>query len=522
MNESKTKLLKHRLYTIHSSLGIAISLFMYVSLFFGVFTIFKPFIEVWEKPSRHFERSNLNNINHEKILDSVISNPDYPKSNIHIELPGLSKDPTIRITHRFMKGEYFNPNTAEKIQLKDEYTYLGGFLNHLHYGRPLMIIGKVIFGLVAIGTMVLLIGGLILVIKLKFQNNGKNQRANFSKWHRKIFIYTSPIFLIIVLTGALMNIGYLTSKPLTSIVTNGESNNIFAVTNKILKPVDKSIELQNEKASMLDIKELIKNAKEVNADANFQEIRLINWKDKTARVEFIGYNPYKPFVNGVYNKEKVLLNAVDGSLIKDTRAEDSSWTIIFADAFYFIHLLYDVDIFIRTFVALLMILTSFAVGFGVMHWLEKKAKVYDKKVVFYHWMGKISLATMLGVIPATALLFISQWLLSFDLENKTTIQQVIFYISWLATLSWSFFRINSYIAAKEFLFSGGILFIIASLIHQKVSTFYLFDLYKAEMFDILSVDIALIFIGCILIYISKNLPSNREQSKIFWNKKYKG
>lgn len=522
MKESKTKLLKHRLYSLHSSFGIALSLFMYVSLFFGLFTIFKPFIETWEKPSRHFERVNSKPVNYETILESVISNPDYPKNNVYIELPGLSKDPTIRITHRFMEGNYFNPATGEKIDTKDERTYLGGLLNHLHYGRPLLIVGKVIFGFVAIGTMVLILGGLMLIIKLKFQDKGKSQQASFSKWHRKILIYTTPVFLIIVLTGALMNIGYLTSKPLTSIVTKGQTNEIVPYTNTVLKPVEKPHNSLNKTAKMMPISKLLQKAEKINSSVNFLEIRLINWKDKSAKVEFIGYNPYKPFINGVYNREKLMLSAVDGFVIKDLRAQDSSWTIIFADAFYFIHLLYDVDIFIRTLTALLMLLTTFAIGFGVMHWLEKKAKVYDGKTVFYHWMGKFSLATMIGVIPATALLFLSQWLLPFDLENKITIQQVIFYNSWLATLTWSFYRINSYQAAREFLLLGGVLFILASLTHQIVSGFSIFAQYKAQMSDILSVDITLILMGILLILSSKKLPYGRQEAKFFWNKNYKG
>lgn len=522
MQELKSKILKQRLYSIHSSIGISLSLFMYISLFFGGFTIFKPFIEVWEKPSRHFERSNIKTINYETILESVISDPNYPKNNIYIELPGLSKDPTIRITHQFMKGNYFNPNTGIEIDLKDEITYLGDFLNHLHYGRPLMIIGKVIFGLVAVGTMVLILGGLLLVSKLKFQNQGKNQQSNFSKWHREIFIYVSPIFFIIVLTGALMNIGYLTSKPLTFTVTKGKSSDFVIVTNSILKPIDKPITWLNEKSNMMSIQQLTAKAEEINSNANFKELRLINWKDKSARIEFIGYNPYKPFMNGIYNKEKVLLNAVDGSLIKDTRAEDSQWSLLFADAFYFIHLLYDVDIFIRTIVALLMFFTSLAIGFGVMLWLEKKAKKFHDIIPFYHWVGKFSLSIMVGVIPATALLFVSQWLLPFDLENKITIQQVIFYLAWLSTLTWSFYRINSYTAAKEFLSLGGVLFILASMIHLKISGFSLLNLYEMGMFDILSVDISLILIGVLLLICSKKLPKNRLEAKSFWHKNHKG
>lgn len=521
MQVSNSKQFKQRLFSIHSNVGIIVSLIFYISLFFGIFTIFLPYIKLWEQPSRHFEIDKTNKINYTKILNSVISDPDYPKNDIYIELPGFKNDPSIRITHKFMEGKYFNPYTQEKIQLEKETSHLSEFLNELHSGKAFRFIGKLLFGFMAVGVMFLIMGGLLLIFYLKFKNNTKTQQGSFSKWHRKILTFSFLPLLLINLSGALMNVGYPGATPMTYLVTKGEDTNIFKVINTVLLSNEKPIKLANIEVEMISINSLIQKAEEINPQIKLHVLQLINWKDKTARVEFTGYNPYKPFLNGVYNKPKIILSAVDGSIIKDIRVLDRRWSVLLTDSVYFIHLLYGEDILIRLLTAFIMLCSCLAIGFGVMLWLEKKAKNFDDRIPFYHWMGKLSLAIMVGIIPATASLFSLQWALPFDLENRVLVQQVVFYNFWIATLSWSFYRINSYIAAKEFLFLGGILFILSSIIHFFVSEFSPIVLFQKNMFSILSVDISLILLGCLLIFISKVLPKTREEAKYFWNKKYK-
>jgi uncharacterized iron-regulated membrane protein len=521
MKSLKSKLFKQRLFSIHSNIGITISLLFYISLFFGMFTIFLPYIKLWEQPSRHFALVDINKINYSKILNSVISDPDYPKNNIYMEFPGFKNDPSIRVTHRFMEGKYFNPYTQEKIEIEKTTSHLAEFLNELHSGKSFRVIGKLLFGFMAVGVMFLIIGGLLLIFYLQFKNNTKTQQGNFSKWHRKILTFAFLPLLLISLSGALMNIGYPGAMPMTYLVTKGEDTNIFKVINTVLLPNEKPIKLANIEVEMMSINSLIQKAKEINPQIRLHALQLINWKDKTARVEFTGYNPYKPFLNGVYNKPKIILNAVDGSIIKDVRVVDRRWSVLLTDSVYFIHLLYGVGIVGRFLTLLLMLLSCIAVGFGVMLWLEKKAKIFDERIPFYHWMGKLSLTIMIGVVPATASLFVLQWALPFDLENRVLIQQVVFYNFWIATLAWSFYRINSYIAIKEFLFLGGILFISSSIIHFTVSDFSPIELFQKNMFSILGVDISLILLGCVLIFIAKLLPKSRDKAKFFWNKKYK-
>lgn len=521
MPETKSKLLKHRLHRTHVSAGITFSLLMYIAVFFGIFAILLPYIQVWEKPSRHFKAADITNIDYSSMIDPVISDPDFPNNNIIIKLPGYMNDPALHITHQFTEPRVFNPNTKEKIDHEGKQSELAHFLNGMHYGEPLKTLGYTIFGFMAVGVMFLIIGGLILINILKFQNNGKNQQSTFSKYHRKIFTWVFPPFIIITLTGALMCIGYTGAGPMTYLTTKGEKSDVLSLIGPVLTPTEAAIKRLNEITPMMPIGKLIKKAQDINPQIQFQQLQLINWKDKTARVELIGYNPYKPFLNGVINKPKVILSAVDGELIKHIKVMDRPWSVLVTDSLYFLHLLFGVDIFTRLFISLLMLSSCFGIGFGVMLWLEKKAKKFDGKIPFYHWMGKLSLSVMIGVIPATALLFNLQWIIPFDLENRVFIQKAIFFNSWLLTLTWAFYRLNSYQAAKEFLLLGGVLFISAPIIHFISSGFSPISLLKGGMSNILSVDIGLFLAGLILIYVANKLPKERLLAKSFWNKNQK-
>ncbi|KLD98097.1 PepSY-associated TM helix domain-containing protein [Aliarcobacter butzleri] len=514
MKESKLKLFKQRLFALHIAAGITFSIIMYLAIFFGVFAIFLPYIQNWEKPSRYIEKSVITKINYNYMVEEVLKNPDFPRDNILINLPGRLGDTAVSVQNRFVKPIVFNPNTNEKIEDESkEITYLAAFLNELHYGQPLKLIGRLAFGFTAVGTLALVVTGLILIYLFKFKYQAKNRQALFSTIHVKIFTWAFVPFLLITISGAVMNVGLISAPPMAKMLTHGEAKAIDELVGSTLFPQNKPIKKENIEVSMLPLNELLIKAQEINPQLTFKQIKLINWNDKTARVEFIGYNPYKPFLNGgIFNIPYVALDVHTGELLENKKVLDNIVPVFVAEGLFFLHFLFGIDIFSRTIVAIIMALCGVAIGFGVMLWLEKKAKKFEGKITFYHWMGKLSLATMVGVVPATAILFILQWTLPFTLEDRVLWQQGLFYNVWLFTLFWSFYRINSYQASKEFLFIGGVLFIVAVFMHLTSFNF------QTLLNSYFGVDITLALFGLLLIYISKKLPKNREDftlTKIF-------
>lgn len=514
--ESISKLFKQRLQRVHVAVGISISLFMYISVFFGLFAIFLPYIKTWEKPSRHFEVADIIKIDYSKMVDSVISNPNFPTNNIQIRLPGYWEDPALRIKHQFVKPVVFNPRTMEEIEDEGN-SELASFLNYMHYGKPFMLPGIIFFGFVAVAVMFLIIGGIIQVMTLKYKNTAKNQQGKFSKYHRKIFIWFFAPFVIVILTGAYMNIGYKSSHLMTYLSSKGEISNTWQAVGSVLKPKREVVKLNSQATRMMQISELIKKAQDVNPDIKFQVIKLINWKDSSAQFEIKGYNSNYPFLNGVYNDPTVVLSGVDGSLIAHQRVLDATWGAMFADSLYFLHLLFGVDLFVRIVIAILMAICGVGIGFGVMLWLEKRAKKFDNNIPFYHWFSKVSLAVFLGVLPATGFIFILQYVLPFDMQDRLFWQKGLFFVSWLATLTWAFYRICSYKAAREFFALGGILFMIVPFVHLYATGFTPFELLTNNMYIIFNVDLTLFLFGAILLFISFKIPKNRDESKLIFS-----
>ena len=89
LEKESNKLFKRRLQRVHVATGISFSLLMYVAVFFGIFAILLPYIQVWEKPSRHYQIAGITKIDYGSMIDPVLADSDYPKMNgVTVILPG--------------------------------------------------------------------------------------------------------------------------------------------------------------------------------------------------------------------------------------------------------------------------------------------------------------------------------------------------------------------------------------------------------------------------------------------------
>ncbi|RBQ30384.1 ABC transporter permease, partial [Arcobacter sp. FW59] len=509
-----------RLQRIHISLGISFSFLMYIALFFGIFAILLPYIQVWEKSSTHIKIADISTIDYDKMLNKVTNDPHFPKVRpITITLPGYMEDPRLIISTDYIKPKFFDPNISLEINNEFNGFELAKFLNYMHYGRLFGDLGWYIFGFMAVASIILMIGGLYQILILKYKNSSNSPTSFFSKWHRKILIWTLFPFIIITITGAFMNISRDTASPMVYIGTKGDSHELGKLVFPILFPPEQKIEIKNNNIQMLSIKELLKKAQNISPDIIFHRIKLTNWHDSSAIAKFEGYNPYMPFLNGLSNKPSITLNGGNGDLIQEKKVLDNNLYVLFHNSMLYLHLLLGVDTFTRLVVLFLMIITTLAIGFGNLLYLEKKARKFGDNIPVYQGFGKLSLAVMIGVIPATGLLFVLQWLLPFDMENRVLIQKGLFAVAWIGTLTYSFYKLNSYQTAKEFLYLGGVLFALSPIIHFIFSGFSPIRLWNEEIYTVLAVDIGLFVFGLILLYVAYKLPVDRTKIQEFWTRR---
>lgn len=484
---------KQRLFHSHNFFGIISALFLYISIFFGIFAIYLPYISVWEKPSRHFNVAVLEEIQFEKMLNPMLKEKNVSNSKIEIILPNFKGDPALAISRPFEKANFFNPINHSKIE-DEANSQLANFLNEMHYGRPLGIAGLMFFGLISVLVLFICLNGLMMVFMYKFKNKISNAQSFFAVFHRKIFIWLIAPFFLIVLIGAVFGTSFFTQELISQLTTKQSSNLIIG------KMIFKETKLPKKQGDekMLDISHLINKAKSINPNINFEKITLYNWQDKSALIKFEGYNPKMPFLNGFTNKPNIILKGTNAELVSQSKVLDREWVILLIDFVAFIHLLFGVDIISRTIIAVLMTICGLGVIFSILLYIKRKTKMLES-FHYYHWFSRFALAVILGVIPAVASLFLTQWLLPFELNYRLTWQQGIFFDIWLISLAYSFYELNSLKIIRAFLGFGGVLFILSVLFH------WLKMGLSVELVRVFSVDMALLLMGALCIFANFKL-----------------
>ncbi|WP_418186509.1 PepSY domain-containing protein [Aliarcobacter lanthieri] len=523
--QEESRVFKQRLQRIHQVTGVSLALIIYVMLFFGVLAIVLPYINPWAKPSNHIAIVDSTKIEYEKIINPILEDKEiYSKDDISLVLPeggygSFMGERILRVRIPFIDDMVYDPNSYKKLDNANLGAGFSYFLNEMHYGSPLGQESIYIFGFVAMGGVFLIVGGLILLLKIKYKNSVNTPTGIFSKYHRKILLWLSFPLLIIFISGTILNFNIVFFNPVTYIATKGESTEFNKYTVKLWYPTffnkTQKKEEKTIKASMLPINELLKKVQELRPNIDFKGIHLSNWGYENAKVTFGGLDYSKPFIGNEVNNPFVVLSGVDGSLIKEHKVTDASFIRMFRDSLFFLHFLQGVNDYLRVFMALIMSLCTIAVGFGVLLYLEKKARKFPIGVPVYQGLGKVSLAVMIGVIPATGLIFALQWGLPFEIEDRLEFQKMCFAVCWVATLTWSFYRINSYQASKELLYLGGFLFVLTPILHSINSGFSPIELFLT-MGKIFAVDLVLFLFGLALIYIAYKLPTKREKIQEFW------
>ena len=366
LKQERRKEFKQRLQRVHVVVGILFSILMYLCVFFGIFAIFLTYIDDWEKPSKHYERLTYDNINLEKAINPILKDENYPKAHpIDVYLPD-DWDVHLYITTKFTKEKLINAKTYEEMKDEGDSSNLARFLNQMHYGRPLSdIFMHYIFGAMAVAAVFLTIGGILQVILIKYQKNGKSIQSKFSKWHRQIFTWLFVPFFFIALTGAILNFG-IVSNPITYLVTKGEATNPSKILNT-LQEKEIKIKKNNEIVPMLEFRTLLDKAQGLNPNFRIQGFTLYNWFDSSAQIKIKVYDTSKPFLNGSKNSIYIMLNASDGSIIKETKVFDAPWIKIFEEAIYAVHFLFNMDILIRILIAIFMLFCGAGVGFATLY-----------------------------------------------------------------------------------------------------------------------------------------------------------
>jgi len=496
--------MRQKLYSIHKLIGINVALIFYISIFFGLLTIYKPYIHIWESKDKHFKTINIEDINLDKCVNKILT---YKKNNYNDEgnknftpiiLPNINFTANNSIALLKKDGIDLNPYTCEEIKHKDFEISL--FFEKLHYGGVGNLIIKLLFGFASVAVLFLTLSGVILVIKTKYPNKkAKSVKSFFSKYHRVLLLYTIPLVIMFALTGALFNLGIYTSPLITKYLTKGETANVLAVEKNILRDKPLNIEKQNIHTPTKNLNELYLKAKSQFEDISFYKMELYNYNDKNARVKFIGYEPNNYFLSSVYNETNIVLDATNANIISKKLAEQGTFTEKLLDSLFYLHFLKTFNDLPRHIFILLSFFILVAITFSLTLYINRMKK--DR--LSYRVLQALIFTIILGSIFSTALVFATTYVIP---EKFIYLQETIFYLSFVVLYLLLYFYRNLFISTKTILYSSAFVFFIALVCHYLATGYSIFRSFEEGLNEVFIMDLALVFFVIGLSFCANRLP----------------
>ena len=506
--------MKKRLFNIHKLIGINVLLFFFMSCFFGILTMFQPYISQWEEPKKHFQSINHEDIDFARCLKQV-SKRKYKDENgefmrndfIKLFLPSKEFRSNNLIQVRNRPNFYLNPNTCKKVKPK---TFsIARFFDAIHYGSIFKsLVARILFGFASVAVVFLCLSGLYLVIKNSYRNKKTHTvKGFFAKYHRLLLLYTLPLVFMFGLTGALFNLGVYSSPVMTNYLTKGETANVMQVDKNIL--VDKNLKLEEptQKSKNLDLNTLYKKAQKELGNVIFYEMQIYNYKDMKEKVKFIGYEPQSFFISSVYNESYIVLQSKDGQVLSQKNAQDGSFTEKTLDAIFYLHYIRTFSDIPRVIFALICCAILFGITAGLLLWLKRaKEDSFSFKV-----LEPLSYTIILGSILSSAVLFASTWIIPKKfmyvtlLNTLYNVQEALFYLSFFLLFIFIKYQKSVYKATKKSLLFSGILFIVAVIAHGINGPVNILNTLSIGLKEIFFTDLILLLIGAVLVYISLKL-----------------
>jgi len=506
--------MKKKLFNIHKLIGVNVILFFFLSLFFGILTIFQPYISFWEEGKQHINKVEIENINLDKCIKQITKRTYFDENDeklskdlIKLTLPSKEAKGSnlIRVNNR--PNFYLDPNTCKKIKPRN-FT-ISRFFDQIHTGRIFnSLVFRIIFGFMSVAVVFLSLSGLFLIIKNHYKNSKtKTTKGLYAKYHRLLLLYTLPIVFMFGLTGALFNLGVYSSPIITSYLTDGKTANVLKVDRNIL--VDPELEYikPSKKVKTLNLNSLYIKAKEQFDDISFYKIEIYNYQDIHARVKFIGYEPNNYFISSMGNETYIVLNGINGKVLDKKMAKDGSFTEKTLDSIFYLHYLRTFTDIPRIVFGIICISIFIGLVMAMLLWLERSKK--DK--FSYKVIKPLSFTIMLGSLIASSALFATNWLipkkyLYFNILDKLhNTQEFLFYLIYLLLFIFIFIKKDLYIVTKRSFFLSGILLFIAVISHGLASGYNLIHSFNEGFTEIFLMDLTLLIMSIILIIFSKKI-----------------
>lgn len=482
----------------HTMIGLFVLFLFYISTFFGTLIFFIPYLKVWESPARHFNPQGYQ-YNLDVALETLLQENHFNAKSVDIIFPSF-RDPLLKITTQTQNSFYINPLNNHAFKVAREENLVSVFFNELHTGAVIPVIGSWLMGIASVGILFLAIGGLwiYMVKRHKTPSSQANWRERWLSWHKISGLGVLPYALVFACTGTFLGLMLASSQPFAWSASKAEQTSMRTLVAPLIFPAS-NFPKGSESAAMLPLSELRQKAQEGYAQLDILSATLHHYGTNKAKITFRGFDRSNVAQTGRVNRLSITLDATNAALVEKRTLEDVHPMNRLLSVFYFLHFVPDETLAMRLILGVFGGIFAFCLVSGYMIWAEKKLKQAG-------WMAdiinRVSIALMVGILPASAMVLFLNWILPYDLFDKEIWMRGAFFAVCSFWIFYSVFERSIIKLFRWMLFMGAFSLLGAVLFHGIRTHYFLWNSYAQEMWVPFFVDTVLLCVALILYLLS--------------------
>ncbi|MDJ1469311.1 PepSY-associated TM helix domain-containing protein [Xanthocytophaga flava] len=505
------------LFHTHTVSGIVISVALYIIFFAGAFTLFRDEFYKWENPTaRYYTGKPIDYDTTLQKVKSVIPNFDW-SDDTYLTTPSYTR-PDIWVSghiqtsshqEEHFQGTYSPVNQAFSKELK---TTTGETLYRLHFLDQLPGLGRYIAGFVSLFFLFATLTGVLIhwrniVTKFYGFSLKGSWKQLWTNAHTVLGILGLPFQLLYAITGTFYILSILILLPTVLVFFGGDQQKVISA----IRPNEGIVLKENAQtvSNHLSINQFVTKVQHEYPGFEINLIGLKHYKKEDAHITFMLKDAQSFTGDGL-----VSYSLIDGKKLIESMPGNKTYVQSVLFGIGRIHFGTFGGIIVKIIYFILALLTCFVLISGILIWKEarNKKEYTDQQKRFHHKVTMWYLAICFGLYPAIALLFISEQLIPFQLSNRITIVNSLFFGGWLAISICSYFYRTESRLTRFTLLMGGILSLAVPLSNSIVTGDWIGQALSTKQYTVLGVDLFWLLTGIVSLGIFSYLRKTEKRN----------
>ncbi|MBV6647691.1 MAG: PepSY domain-containing protein [Cyclobacteriaceae bacterium] len=315
--------------------------------------------------------------------------------------------------------------------------------------------------------------------------------------HTVLGVIGLPFQVMYAVTGAFFCLLTLILLPSVFLLYDGDTDKLFA---KVQPQQAISVDKNAPDTQHLSINEL------------YQQVRSSYPNHDILRVQLRNYGKTDAVATWQLD-DQVAINSIgvltmkmsDGKILDEYSVypSDKPYSNTVTDFIFKLHFANFGGLFIKILYFLLSMITCFMIISGVLTWRtarDNKQYSYSQKL-FHHRVTKAYLAICLSMFPAFAILFITNKVISLEMESRVSLVNTIFFVSWLGLTTLGLFWDSYAKQNRNYLIYGGVLSLLIPIVNGVSTGDWFWSTWQSYSW-VASIDIFWLVAGLTSLYLS--------------------